>query len=278
MKIAVLPNLKNSAAMSCTEEAISILKKHGCETVLKTDLFDSAGVYCETADENLTSCDVFIAVGGDGTIIHTAKLAATLDKPILGINAGTLGFTAGMEQNELDLLPNLFSGAYREERRLMLLIKVMSNGITNSYQALNDAVFSGELATIVNYSMALGENRGYNCRADGFIVATPTGSTAYSLSAGGPIIQPDMDCLVYTPVCPHALFNRSVVFGGDTRLVVDIPENRGQLYLTIDGEKPVKLHTGDKLVFSRSERTARFLKLGAKDFYDVLNQKIIETR
>lgn len=278
MKIAVLPNLKNSAAMSCAEEAISILKKHGCETVLKTDLFDSAGVYCETADENLTSCDVFIAVGGDGTIIHTAKLAATLDKAILGINAGTLGFTAGMEQNELDLLPNLFSGAYREERRLMLLIKVMSNGITNSYQALNDAVFSGELATIVNYSMALGENRGYNCRADGFIVATPTGSTAYSLSAGGPIIQPDMDCLVYTPVCPHALFNRSVVFGGDTRLVVDIPENRGQLYLTIDGEKPVKLHTGDKLVFSRSERTARFLKLGAKDFYDVLNQKIIETR
>lgn len=278
MKIAVLPNLKNSAAMSCAEETISILKKHGCETVLKTDLFDSAGVYCETADENLTSCDVFIAVGGDGTIIHTAKLAATLDKPILGINAGALGFTAGMEQNELDLLPNLFSGAYREERRLMLLIKVMSNGITNSYQALNDAVFSGELATIVNYSMALGENRGYNCRADGFIVATPTGSTAYSLSAGGPIIQPDMDCLVYTPVCPHALFNRSVVFGGDTRLVVDIPENRGQLYLTIDGEKPVKLHTGDKLVFSRSERTARFLKLGAKDFYDVLNQKIIETR
>lgn len=278
MKIAVVPNLKKSEAMACTEEAVAILERHGCETVLKTDLFDSNGIYHEAAEEGLSDCDIFIAVGGDGTIIHTAKLAAAFDKPILGINAGTLGFTAGMERNELSLLPNLLLRKYREERRLMLSVQVVSEGKTAFYQALNDAVVSGELASIVNYSMALGENRGYHCRADGFIVATPTGSTAYSLSAGGPIIQPDMDCLVYTPVCPHALFNRSVVFGGDTRLVVSIPENLGRLFLTVDGEKPVKLKTGDKLVFSRSERFARFLKLGAKDFYDVLNQKIIETR
>lgn len=278
MKIAVLPNLKKSEAMSCAEEAIAILNSHGCETILKTDLFDSFGIYHETIDSELLSCDIFIAVGGDGTIIHTAKLAATMNKPILGINAGTLGFTAGMERNELSLLPNLFSGKYREERRLMLAVQVFSNGNTSTYQALNDAVVSGELATIMNYSMALGENKGYNCRADGFIVATPTGSTAYSLSAGGPIIQPDMDCLVYTPVCPHALFNRSVVFGGNTRLVVNIPKNHGQLFLMVDGEKPVNLKMNDKLIFFRSERSARFLKLGAKDFYDVLNQKIIETR
>lgn len=278
MKIAVVPNLKKSEAMACTEEAVAILKRHGCDTVLKTDLFDSHGIYHEAAEEELSDCDIFIAVGGDGTIIHTAKLAAAFDRPILGINAGTLGFTAGMERNELSLLPNLLLEKYREERRLMLSVQVFSEGKTAAYQALNDAVVSGELATIVNYSMALGENRGYHCRADGFIVATPTGSTAYSLSAGGPIIQPDMDCLVYTPVCPHALFNRSVVFGGDTRLVVSIPENLGRLFLTVDGEKPVMLKTGDKLVFSRSERAARFLKLGAKDFYDVLNQKIIETR
>lgn len=276
MKVAVLPNLKKQAAMSCAEEAISILKDCGCETILKTDLFDSFGVYREAADDELSSCDIFIAVGGDGTIIHTAKLAATLDKPILGINAGTLGFTAGMERNELSLLPNLFCGKYIEERRLMLSVRVISENTMAEYRALNDAVVSGELATIVNYSMALGENNGYNCRADGFIVATPTGSTAYSLSAGGPIIQPDMDCLVYTPVCPHGLFNRSVVFGGNTRLVVSIPKNRGQLFLTVDGEKPVTLYTGDKLVFARSQRSARFIKLGAKDFYDVLNQKIID--
>lgn len=278
MKIAIVPNLKKSRAMACMEKTMAVLKDYGCEIVLKTDLFDSNGMYQEAAEKELSSCDIFIAIGGDGTIIHTAKLAAGFDRPILGINAGTLGFTAGMECNELSLLPNLLQEKYREEKRLMLSVQVISQGKSVFYQALNDAVVTGELASIVNFSMALGENRGYNCRADGFIVATPTGSTAYSLSAGGPIIQPDMDCLVYTPVCPHALFNRSVVFGGDTRLVVSIPQNVGRLFLTVDGEKPRGLKTGDKLIFSRSERFARFLKLGTKDFYDVLNQKIIETR
>lgn len=278
MKIAILPNLKRDAAMACAQEAISVLNKCGCETFLKTDLFDSNGIYRETTDTTLASCDVFIAVGGDGTIIHTAKLAAALDKPILGINAGTLGFTAGVERDELSLLSNLLTKNYREERRLMLSVQVASANDTSCYHALNDAVFSGELATIVNYSMALGEGKGYNCRADGFIVATPTGSTAYSLSAGGPIIQSDVDCLVYTPVCPHALFNRSIVFGGDTKLTVTIPKNHGQLYLTVDGEKPVNLYPGDRLVFSRSTRSARFLRLNTQNFYDILNRKIIETR
>ena len=278
MKIAVVPNLTKKLAQSCTEETVSILESHGCEVLLRSDLFDRNGIYRESAEDSLRSCDIFIAIGGDGTIIHTAKLAAKYGKPILGINAGTLGFTAGLEPNELSLLRNLLDGTYREEKRLILSVQLFSQGKSDSYQALNDAVVSGELTSIIDYWMALGENAGYRCRADGFIVATPTGSTAYSLSAGGPVIQPDMDCLVYTPVCPHALFNRSVVFGRDTRLTVTIPDNMRKLFLTVDGEVPIPLYTGDKLVFSRSEQTARFLKLAQKDFYDVLNQKIIETR
>ena len=278
MKIAVIPNLSKKKAQACTEEAVSILESQGCEVLLKSDLFDANGVYREISEDSLHSCDIFIAIGGDGTIIHTAKLAARYGKPILGINAGTLGFTAGLEMNELSLLHDLLRGTYREEKRLMLSVQLTSQGKSASYQALNDVVVSGELTSIIDYWMALGENAGYRCRADGFIVATPTGSTAYSLSAGGPVIQPDIDCLVYTPVCPHALFDRSVVFGGDTRLTVTVPDNMRKLFLTVDGEAPIPLHTGDKLVFSRSEQTARFLKLAQKDFYDVLNQKIIETR
>ncbi|MCH5353565.1 MAG: NAD(+)/NADH kinase [Acutalibacter sp.] len=278
MIIAVVPNLTKRKAHLCTEETVSILESRGCEVLLKSDLFDGNGVYRETEENSLRSCDIFIAIGGDGTIIHTAKLAAKYGKPILGINAGTLGFTAGLEPGELSLLHDLLDGNYREENRLMVSVQMFSQGKETTYQALNDAVVSGELTSIIDYWMALGENAGYRCRADGFIVATPTGSTAYSLSAGGPVIQPDMDCLVYTPVCPHALFNRSVVFGGDTRLTVTIPDNMRRLFLTVDGETPTQLHTGDKLVFSRSEQIARFLKLAQKDFYDVLNQKIIETR
>lgn len=278
MKAVVVPNLIKKEALACTESAVDTLKRSGCEVVLKTDLFDHEGNYRENIDDSLGDCDVFIAVGGDGTIIHTAKIAAEFDKPILGINAGNLGFTAGLEREDIFLLSNLIKGKYQEEKRLMLSVRLVSENEVSSYLALNDAVVKGASASIMNYEMALGENRGYFCRADGLIVATPTGSTAYSLSAGGPVMQPDIDCLVYTPICPHALFSRSVIFGGDTRLLVTVPEQNGQLFLTVDGEAPISLLAGDQLLFSRARRFARFLRLDGRDFYDILSQKILETR
>lgn len=277
MKIAVVPNLTKKEAKACTDEVLSILRGCGCQVLLKTDLFDENGVYQEARDPELGSCDLFLAVGGDGTIIHTAKLAASLGKPILGVNAGTLGFTAGVERHQLALLANLVKGEYREERRLMLSVELSSGGETRGFYAINDAVLSGEPAKIIDYNMVLGR-RSYRYRADGFIVATPTGSTAYSLSAGGPVIEPNMDCLVYTPICPHSLFNRSVIFGADSHLAVNIPENIGKLYLSVDGETPLEVSTGDQLRFFAADRCARFIRLGAHDFYDILNQKIIETR
>ena len=263
MRFAIVSN-QSPMAVERAKEIVAILRQHDCEAEYEGD----------AAADFLLDCDMVIAVGGDGTIIHKAKLAAELDKPVLGVNAGTLGFTAGLERDELSLLPKLLCGDYREERRFMLSAKLISGTDVTVYRALNDAVVSGESTSIIHYEMALGENKGYQCRADGFIVATPTGSTAYSLSAGGPVIQPDMNCLVYTPVCPHSLFNRSVIFGGDTRLTVAIPENKRRVFLTVDGEKPIALSPGDRLEFSRSELAARFVKLGKRDFFDVLSQKI----
>ena len=277
MKIAVVPNFTKEEAQACTDEVLEILANCGCETVLKTDLFTSHGVYQERVEDCLRSCDLFIAIGGDGTIIHTAKLAASLGKPILGVNAGTLGFTAGVERHELALLSRLVRGEYREEHRLMLNVELYSSGSHQIFYALNDAVLSGEPAKILDYQMVLG-HRSYRYRADGFIVATPTGSTAYSLSAGGPVIEPSMQCLVYTPICPHSLFNRSIIFGTETHLLVDIPENIGRAFLSVDGEAPLELFQGDRLRFFPSQRFARFIRLGGRDFYDTLNQKIIETR
>ena len=249
MKIAVVPNLTKEAAQACTDEVLEILTRCGCETVLKTDLFSSHGIYQERVEDSLRSCDMFIAIGGDGTIIHTAKLAASMDKPILGVNAGTLGFTAGVERHQLSLLSALPKGEYREERRLMLSVKLLSGGQSQSFYALNDAVLSGEPAKIIDYSMVLG-HRSYRYRADGFIVATPTGSTAYSLSAGGPVIG----------------------------FHLPLQHQGGKLYLSVDGEAPLEVFTGDELRFSRGQRFARFIRLGCHDFYDILNQKIIETR
>lgn len=277
MKIAIAPNPAKKQAPSLADEAARILTGAGCETVPIAGLYED-GPSRQEAARLLQNCDVLLAVGGDGTIISAAKLAAELNKPLLGLNAGKLGFTAGLEPNQLELLAKLPKGRWHEERRMTLEASLMNDEGQRRFYALNDAVVSAELAKIVEYSMAIDDNPAYLYRADGFIVATPTGSTAYSLSAGGPVVEPTLDCMVYTPICPHSLFNRSVVFAPDTRLVVDIPRNRGRLFLTVDGAAPVELRAGDRLVFVRARRYARFIKLTNNNFYDTLNQKLLENQ
>lgn len=277
MKIAIAPNPVKKQAPSLAEEAARLLVASGCETVSISGMYGEGSQRGEAA-KLLRDCDVLLAVGGDGTIISAAKLAAELNIPLLGLNAGKLGFTAGLEPGQLHLLPKLIKGRWHEERRMMLEVSLYSEEDQRRFYALNDAVVSAELAKIVEYRMAIGGNSSYLYRADGFLVATPTGSTAYSLSAGGPVVEPTLDCMIYTPICPHSLFNRSVVFAPDTRLVVDIPRNRGRLFLTVDGAEPVELRAGDRLVFTRARRYARFIKLTNNSFYDILNQKLLENQ
>lgn len=274
MKIAVAPNRKKENAEVCAQEAVKILQANGWEVVMAYGLYQE-GLRREAAEEAISGCEILLAIGGDGTIIHAAKTAASLDMPILGINAGKLGFTAGVEQKELAMLSRLTEPNLPEERRMMLTVTLTGPQGSQSFLALNDAVVSAELATIIDYRVSLGRERSYNCRADGFIVATPTGSTAYSLSAGGPVVDPSLDCMIYTPICPHSLFSRSVVFAPETTLMVDIPQNRGKLFLTADGGLPVELRAGDKLTFARSDKAPRFIKLTKRNFYDILNQKLL---
>lgn len=277
MKIAIAPNPIKKQAPSLAEEAARLLVASGCETVSISGMYGEGAQRGEAA-KLLRDCDVLLAVGGDGTIISAAKLAAELNIPLLGLNAGKLGFTAGLEPGQLHLLPKLIKGRWHEERRMMLEVSLYSEEDQRRFYALNDAVVSAELAKIVEYRMAIGGNSSYLYRADGFLVATPTGSTAYSLSAGGPVVEPTLDCMIYTPICPHSIFNRSVAFAPDTRLVVDIPRNRGRLFLTVDGAEPVELRAGDRLVFTRARRYARFIKLTNNSFYDILNQKLLENQ
>lgn len=276
MRIAVAPNLVKKQAKACMEEALAVLRSCGCETALIEDLY--SGAPSQEAVEAIAACDLLLAIGGDGTIICAAKIAAAQDKPVLGVNAGKLGFTAGVEQNQLRLLSRLAHRDWREERRMMLSVSLNSEGERREFLALNDAVVSAELAKIIEYKMAIGANPGYLYRADGFMIATPTGSTAYSLSAGGPVVEPVLNCMIYTPICPHSLFNRSVVFAPETRLTVEVPRNRGRVFLTVDGEAPVELREGDRLSFSKGEKWARFIRLTENNFYDILNQKLLENQ
>lgn len=274
MKIAVAPNLQKKDAEACAREATGILEACGWEVVQACGLYQE-GLRRRAAEEALADCQILLAIGGDGTIIHAAKAAAAWDIPILGVNAGKLGFTAGLEREELAMLSRLTEPDLPEERRMMLHVTLTGPQSSQSFLALNDAVVSAELAAIIDYQVSLGRERSYNCRADGFIVATPTGSTAYTLSAGGPVVEPALNCMLYTPICPHSLFNRSIVFAPDTALMVYIPQNRGKLFLTTDGEPPVELRAGDRLIFAKSSQSPRFIKLTESNFYDILSQKLL---
>lgn len=271
MKIAVIANYNKGKATDCCESLLDILSRHDCEVSSYSYQFDNSGY-----DEVFKKSEFIIAVGGDGTIIHTAKAAARYNKPVLGVNAGKMGYTAGVEANELELISGIFSGNYEIQKRYMTTIEVISGSEKKTYLSLNDAVIAGMYSKIIDYNMEISGHEKYGYRADGLVIATPTGSTAYSLSAGGPVIEPTMRCMTYTPICPHSLFNRSVIFDKGTVLEVTLGENTEAVHLTIDGSTPIPISNTDKVIFKCSDECARLLWLNNRNFYDVLYSKMLD--
>ncbi len=260
MRIALLPNKEKEEAIKLLASVREILIKRGHEVL--TD--DSIGL-----DDSL---DVYIAIGGDGTILRVAKLAAKFDKPVLGINLGRIGYMAGLEVLELDKICPLLEGEHIVEKRMMIDAFVNDKFVGT---ALNDAVISSELSRLIDYRVLMNGSK-FSYRADGLIVSSPTGSTAYSLSAGGPVLDPLMECLLFTPICPHTLFNRSLVFSKDTKLNVYVSEKyTGKVFLTLDGERAIELNKSDEISFSHSKKYARLIMAEKKNFYDVLSKKLI---
>lgn len=283
MKVFIMPNLSRKNALPCTLETIERLHGLSIGVLLdeKNQGFFSSCNYVQYAgfSEALAQCDVVIAVGGDGTILHTAKYAMRENKPVFGINAGRLGFLAGLEATELDRLSELAAGRYTIDRRMMLKITRQSETRQPEVMyALNDAVISkGGLAKIVDLVVDCGGERVISHRADGIIFSTPTGSTAYSLSAGGPIIDPEIDCISMTPICSHSMLSRSIIFSDDKVLSVCAKvDEEHETFLSVDGEQGLRLERGDRVLVKKSEIFVRFLRLVDKPFYEILNEKILE--
>lgn len=225
----------------------------------------------------LSSCDVAVVLGGDGSIMHTAKNAAAFDVPVLGVNGGTIGFMAGLEMHQLDRLPRLLEGRFTTEKRMMLDVTLQRRNDTITLTALNEAVVShGNLSRLVHLEVFSDEHPVITYRADGVIVATPTGSTAYSLSAGGPIVDPAINCMLLTPICPHAMHTRPYLFTDRVALSV---KAGSPAYLTVDSEQAVSLDEGDVVTIRRSATDAKLISLKEEDaFYDILTQKLIDRR
>ncbi|MBP3389529.1 MAG: NAD(+)/NADH kinase [Clostridia bacterium] len=271
MRITVLYNRQAAGAFETFPQVCRILNEAGAELLLPEDPAN----FQDGADDCLKEADAVIALGGDGTIIHVAKYAALFQKPVLGINGGRLGFVAGMEANELSALPALAHGHFNCEHRMMLEIR--KNDSEKSYFALNEAVLSrASLSRLIDLEVSC-DGRSVVCyQADGLIIATPTGSTAYSLSAGGPIITPTLDCLLMTPVCPHSLYGRSYIFEKDSKLCVTVKlPHETAAFLTVDGEEGIRLSDGDRVHISRAPMTADFITLRDTSFYELLNRKLV---
>lgn len=269
MRIAVLPNSDNVNGALRTE-VLDVLLQYGAEVVLPSS---------QKTEDCIRESDVVIALGGDGTMLHIAKQAAAYKKPVLGINGGHLGFMAGLEADELALLQNLILGNYVVEPRMMLDIRLQDeNGETVELQALNElAVTRGGVGHTTALQVDCDGRNVARYRADGVVVATPTGSTAYSLSAGGPVVDPAVRCMVLTPLCPHSLDSRSYVFGEQSQLTITAPSAEAEtVFLSVDGEAVRCLPKNQKITIRRSEITADFIRIKSVSFYEVLRQKLID--
>ncbi len=283
MKIAIVPNLSKKHAFDTTMEILRKLQGYGAAILLSSADQNMFGEYATDILESpdlFAQSDIVIAVGGDGTIIHTAKQAAFYNKPVLGVNAGRLGFTAGLERHELSELARIMQGDYMLDARMMLKVSLKSQDAEKVFYCLNDAViFRGMLSRIIPLHVECGGAPVTTFRADGIIIATPTGSTAYSLSAGGPIVDPQIESLLMTPICPHSLFARTIVFRADVEMQIYAGEEIDEcIYLTVDGEESIEVDTHSKITITKAERKAALIRLKTDDFYDILNQKLTERR
>lgn len=265
MKISIYPNLNNDGVKELLEEIKKRLAQLGTEVVIN----------------DMKGSDLVIALGGDGTTLNVAKEASFSKIKTLGINAGRLGFMSGLEINELDLLNKVVSGDYQIEERMMLKAEIYENGMKKgTYHCLNDAVLTrGDLARLMEISVKCEGRSVTTARADGMIVSTPTGSTAYSMAAGGPVVSPDNSCFIVTPICPHSLVNRSIVFSSDKELeLCAFNDKDNNAFLSVDGAASIPINSNTKIIISKSEFTAELIKVKPENFYEILNKKILERR
>ena len=232
-------------------------------------------------DAVYTEADVLIVLGGDGSILEAARRAAQRGTPILGINLGRLGYMAELEMSDLDELDRLFTGDYRIDARSMLRVELMSGNELKSFcYALNDAVISnGSVSRMIDLELSEGGSLVTTYRADGLIIATPTGSTAYSMSAGGAIVDPRVSCFCATPICPHSFVARPLIFSDDSVLEVrNICVREKMLYLTVDGRMNFELYRNQTVRITKSKMETKLIRLKSCGFFRKLRQKMSESK
>lgn len=281
-KVILAPNPYRDKNFQTVRAAAKVLSEAGVETRICLP-FDIEKVnelpkdlHFSKLERELPNASCVICLGGDGTILHMAKAATRHGLPILGINIGTMGFMAELESTELQLLTRLAKDEFTIDERMMLDVTVQRDrDIIFHDICLNDLVVTkGAIARIVHLSVKCDGVQAMECGGDGIIVATPTGSTAYSLSAGGPIVEPEANSILITPICAHDVVSRCIVASDRRVVTVSLaPNARRNAFLSVDGGKAFKLNAGDMATIRRSNLTTKLIRLKDRSFYDVVSMK-----
>ena len=278
MRAAIIPNLTRKKTAAVTGDLCKKLKELDISYMIDEKLaphLKNTGAEFLSMEKVIALSDLIISVGGDGTIIHAAKYG----KPVLGINAGRIAFMAGLEATELELLSSLKDGKYQTDRRMMLKAVIKKDGeIIGERYCINDVVAArGEKIKMTELALSCNGSFINNYVADCMIVSTPTGSTAYNLSAGGPVVDPQIESIMLTPICTHSLFSRSLIFKPNAVLNIKNISDE-DMSVSCDGEEPLRVGSGGEVTVTKAPTYAEFIRIKTDTFLDILNDKLAQRR
>ena len=281
-RVILSPNPYRDKDFATLREAMTVLKGAGIDTrvclpfEVDRNYELPRDIRFSRLDRELPGADMLICFGGDGTLLHTAKTATRQGIPVLGVNIGTMGFMAELESGELSQLARIATDDYTIDNRMMLDVTVhRDRDIIFHDLCLNDvAITKGAVARIVHLKVQCDGVQAMECGGDGIIVATPTGSTAYSLSAGGPIVEPDAHSILITPICAHDVASRCIVVSDKRTVSVTMTQNaRRNAYLSVDGGRTLRMNMGDVATIRKSNLCTKLVRLKDRSFFDVVNMK-----
>ena len=277
--IAIFPNLDKDPKLEFTGEVAREIFKYNKNILLSESLStinNIEGAEYLTEKEIFEKADLIVSLGGDGTVLNTAKNAAIYSIPVMGINIGHLGFLTQAERSDLSVFESVFSGNYTINKSMLLEVCVCRDGNElESYLVFNDAVIRGSYSKMVTLNISVDGTVMNEFVADGAVFSTATGSTAYSMSTGGPIVHPKVKCMIISPICPHTLSARSVVVPPESTISAKaVPPYRCDAVLTVDGEKVHTLEKDEYVTIKKSEKHTMLLNVPQKNFFDILREKL----
>ena len=281
-KIGFVTNIEKDPTLQETKKMVDFVLKKGCEVYVSENFSDvHPDVIATSSSEMYKSVDFVVVIGGDGTILRVARSAAIFDTPILGINFGTLGYLADVEKiNATDAIEKVLNGDFTIENRMMLEPYVERGCVSHEINlALNEVCITNSVCSrMIKLSVEVNGEYFDTFRADGIIVSTPTGSTAYNLSAGGPILSPHTELMTITHICPHTLYARPFVIDGNDVVRIRVQSNYNNVQMSCDGQSTVQMKNDDVIIVKKSRYVTRIIKTTNMNFYDILRRKMVEVR